>query len=46
MVLKSAEAFQLREPGVPYLVDFDFKKDDIRSENACLWNNNVENTIY
>jgi putative transposase len=45
MVLKSAEAFQLREPGVSYLVDFDLKNDDIRDENGYFWNNNVEISI-
>jgi putative transposase len=29
MVLKGEEAFQLREPGIPYLVDFKAKRDDI-----------------
>jgi len=42
VVLESAEAFQLREPGVSYLVDFDPKNDDIGAENWYFWNNNIE----
>jgi putative transposase len=42
MVLKGAEAFQLREPGVSYQVDFGPKNDGIDAENAYFWNNNVE----
>jgi len=45
MVLKSAEAFQLREPGVSYLVDIDPKNDHIAAENGYFWNNNVEISI-
>ena len=45
MVLKGEEAFQLREPAVPYLVDFDSKNDDIGAENGYLWNNNVDISI-
>ena len=33
VVLESAEAFQLREPGVSCLVDFGPKNDDIGAEN-------------
>ena len=36
MVLKSAEAFQLREPGVSYLVDIDPKNDHIAAETAIF----------
>jgi putative transposase len=42
MVLKSEEAFHLREPGVSYLIDFGPKNDGIEAENAYFWNNNVE----
>ncbi len=42
MVLESAEAFQLREPGVSYLTDFDPKNDNIGAENGYFWNNNIE----
>jgi hypothetical protein len=33
VVLESAEAFQLREPGVSYLVDFGPKNDDIGADH-------------
>ena len=42
MVLESEEAFQLREPGVSYLVDFGLKNNDIGAQNGYLWNNNIE----
>ena len=45
MVVKNAEAFQLREPGVSYLADFDFKNDDIEADHGYFWNNNVEISI-
>jgi putative transposase len=40
VVLESAEAFQLREPGVSYHIDFGPKNDDIGAEN-----NNIEISI-
>ncbi len=46
MVLESAEAFQLREPGVSYLVDFSPKNDDIGAENEYLWNNNLARIFH
>ena len=45
VVVESAEAFQLREPGVSYLVDFGPKNDDIAAENGYFWNNNLEISI-
>jgi hypothetical protein len=45
VVLKSAEAFQLREPRVSYLAHFDPKNDDIGAENGYFWNNNIEISI-
>ena len=45
VVLESAEAFQLREPGVSYLIDFGPKNDDIGAENGYFWNNNIEISI-
>jgi len=45
VVLESAEAFQLRESGVSYLIDFDPKNDDIGAENGYFWNNNIEISI-
>jgi putative transposase len=41
MVLKSEKAFQLREPGVSYLVDFGPKNDDIVAKNGYFWNTNL-----
>jgi len=34
VVLESAEAFQLREPGVSYLIDFGTKNDDVEAEDG------------
>jgi putative transposase len=45
LVLGSDETFQLREPGVSYLVYFDPKNEDIGAENGYFWNNNVEISI-
>ena len=45
LVLKSAEACQLREPGVSYYIDFGPKNDHIGAENGYFWNNNVEISI-
>jgi putative transposase len=45
VVLESAEAFQLREPEVSYLVDFGPKNDDIGAENGYFWNTNIEISI-
>jgi hypothetical protein len=45
VVLESAEAFQLREPAVSYLSDFDPKNDDIGAVNGYFWNNNIEISI-
>ena len=42
VVLESAEAFQLREPGVSYLIDFGPKNGDIGQENGYFWNTNLE----
>jgi putative transposase len=42
VVLESAEAFQLREPGVSYLIDFGPKNDDIGQENGYFGNTNVK----
>ena len=42
VVLEGGEAFQLREPGVSYLVDFGPKNDDIGVENGYFWDNNIE----
>jgi hypothetical protein len=45
VVLESAEAFQLREPGVSYLIDFGPKSDDIGAENGYFWNTTIEISI-
>jgi putative transposase len=45
VVLESAKGFQLREPGVYYLVDFGPKNVDIGAENGYFWNNNIEISI-
>jgi hypothetical protein len=45
VVVETAEAFQLREPGVSYLIDFEPKNDDIGAKNGYFWNNNVEISI-
>jgi hypothetical protein len=45
LVLKSAEAFQLREPRVSYHVDFDPENDDIGAENGYFWNTNIDISI-
>jgi putative transposase len=45
VVVESAEAFQLREPGVSYHVDFGPKNDDIGPENGYFWNNNLKISI-
>ena len=45
VVLESAEAFQLREPGVSYLVNFGPKNDDIGAENVYFWNTNVNISV-
>ena len=45
VVLESAEAFQLREPGVSYLVDFDPKKNDNGAENGYFWDTNIDISI-
>ena len=36
MALKSAEGFQLREPGISYPVDFGLKNDDIEAVDFIL----------
>ena len=45
VVLKSAEAFQLREPGVFYNIDSGPKNDDVDAGNGYFWNNSVKNSI-
>ena len=45
VVLESSEAFQLREPGVSYYIDFDPKNDDIGAENEYFWNTYVNISI-
>ena len=42
MVAEGAEPFQLREPGVSYLVSFDPKNDDIGAATEYFWHNNME----
>jgi putative transposase len=42
---ETAEAFQLREPGVSYLVNFGPKNEDIGAKNGYFWNNNIEISI-
>ncbi len=36
-VKEAGEGYQLREPSVPYKVNFDVKNDDIGSENRHSW---------
>jgi hypothetical protein len=45
VVIEGGEAFQLREPGVSYLIDFGPKNDDIGAENGYFWNNNYSPDI-
>ena len=45
VVVEGGEAFQLREPGVSYLVALSPKNDDIEAENEYFWNNNIEISI-
>jgi hypothetical protein len=45
VVLESAEGFQVREPGISYLVDFGLKNDDIGAGNGYFWNTNVDISI-
>jgi putative transposase len=45
VVLESSEAFQLREPGVSWLIDFGPKNDDIGAENGYFWNDNYSPDI-
>ena len=45
MVFESEEAYQLREPGVFYLVGFGLKNDDIGAENGYFGNNNYSPDI-
>ena len=45
VILKSAKAFQLREPGVFYKRHISPKNDYIGAENGYFWNNNVEISI-
>jgi len=40
-VLKTGEAFQLREPQVGYSVNFGTENDDIGAENSYFWNINL-----
>lgn len=43
--LERAEGFQLREAGVPCLVGFGPKNDDIGAKNGYFWNYNIEISI-
>jgi len=36
-VKEAGEGYQLREPSVPYKVNFDAKNDDIGPENRRFW---------
>jgi putative transposase len=36
-VKEAGEGYQLREPSVPYKVNFDAKNDDIGPENRHFW---------
>ena len=36
-VKEAGEGYQLREPSVPYKVNFDVKNDDIGPENRHFW---------
>jgi putative transposase len=45
VVLEGGKAFQLREPGVSYLVNFGPKNDDIGAENGYFWNNDLKISI-
>jgi len=38
---ETGEAYQLREPFVPYNAHFEVKKGDIGAENNCFWNVNL-----
>ena len=39
---EAGEGYQLREPSVPYKVNFDVKNDDIGPENRHFWDINVD----
>jgi len=41
-VKEASEGYQLREPLVPYKVNFDVKNDDIGPENRHFWDINVD----
>ncbi len=44
-VVDSGNIFQLRDPAVPYNLDFGTKNDDIGVENGYLWNENTDISI-
>ena len=39
--IEAGEAYQLREPSIPYSAHFGVKKGDIEPENTYLWNVNL-----
>ena len=45
MVLKRAEAFQLRKPGVSYKTDFGPKNDDVGAGNEYFGNTNAKISV-
>ncbi len=45
MLKEAGEGYQLREPSVPYKVNFDVKNDDIGPENRHFWDINLRSKI-
>jgi len=39
--IATGEAYQLREPSIPYIALFGFKKGNIGPENTFFWNVNL-----
>ena len=39
--IEAGQAYQLREPSIPYKAHFDVKKGDIEPENTYFWNVNL-----
>jgi hypothetical protein len=39
---EAGEGYQLREPSMPYMVNFDVKNDHIGPENRQFWDINVD----
>jgi len=42
-VRQSGEAYELREPAIPYGTNLGAKKDDIEPQNTYFWNITINN---